>query len=939
MHRSVALALVSLSLSIAGCGSAPASPAAPAAPVAGSPAAGAAAGSGKARWQAGPPRQIRQLEGITEYELSNGMRVLLFPDPSKETVTTNVTYLVGSRHEGYGETGMAHLLEHMLFKGSTNVPDLDSELERRGATYNASTWYDRTNYYETLPAKGDNLEWSLAMEADRMVNAFIRKQDLASEFSVVRNEMEAGENDPRAILEERILSTAYLWHNYGNSTIGARSDVEKVPAPALRGFYEKYYQPDNAVLVVAGKFEPKQALDLVNRTFGAIPRPARKLELDYTVEPVQDGERNVVLRRVGDVGIVAVAYHVVAGPDPDFAAVDAIGEILTAEPSGRLYKALVTTGMATGVSASTYVGRDPTALILFATVRADKPLDKVRDKMISIIEGLGNGTIRDDEVARFRARRKKASKHLFSNSQQLAMALSESVAQGDWRVMLLTRDRTAQVTPDQVKKVASAYLRSSNRTLGMFVPAKAPERAPLAVRPDVAAMLEGYTGAPPIAEGEEFAYTIDNIEKRTRRGKLDSGMTWAFLSKETRGDAVRARVTIRYGTEKDWKGKIAAASMLGDMMRRGTAKRSFQDITDQLDVLEATLTVSAEPGAVTFSVLTNRDNLHASLALIDEMLRRPTFPAAQLEVLRKEQLAALEEQKTDPQALAFTTMLRKVRPRKPTDIDYETLPEEQIARIKAVKVGQLKSLHALLGASHGQLTIVGDFDPAQTEAAVAKLWGGWKSARPYARLVRQHIDVQGVAHEVDTPDKENAFLAVGIPIAVRDDDPAYPALVVGNYVLGGGGFASRLVGRLREKEGWSYGAGSVVQGDPQDAVGILFCYAILAPQNAGKGLTALVEEFDRVVGAGLTDKDVAAARSSLLEDYSRNLSSDSFLLTRLHDYLYLGRTLKFDAERNARFKALTAREVNEALKARLDSKHLIKVTGLDKKKAAAQQGK
>ena len=293
---------------------------------------------------------VTSVEGISEYQLDNGLRLLLFPDPSKETATVNVTYLVGSRHEGYGETGMAHLLEHLMFKGAKGHKNIPDELTAHGCRPNGSTWFDRTNYFETFSATDENLTWALEMEADRMVNSFISEDDLASEMTVVRNEFESGENNPRGVLEERVLSTAYLWHNYGNSTIGCRADLENVPISRLQAFYRTWYQPDNAVLVVAGKFDPAQTLDLVGRTFGRIPRPTRSIMRTYTTEPAQDGERAVTLRRVGETQQVVVAYHIPAGSHPDFAPLEMLGFILGDEPSGRLYRGLVSTEKASSVS-------------------------------------------------------------------------------------------------------------------------------------------------------------------------------------------------------------------------------------------------------------------------------------------------------------------------------------------------------------------------------------------------------------------------------------------------------------------------------------------------------------------------------------------------------------------------------------------------------------
>ncbi|HEY6573129.1 MAG TPA: pitrilysin family protein, partial [Candidatus Eisenbacteria bacterium] len=385
-----------------------------------------AAGSRKAS-TAAPARaeKIASVEGITEYHLSNGMRVLLFPDPSKQTATVNITYLVGSRHEGYGETGMAHLLEHLLFKGSKKHPDIYQELTSHGSRPNGTTWFDRTNYFETFAATDENLEWALDLEADRMVNSFIAKKDLDSEMTVVRNEFEIDENDSRAILTERVYSTAYLWHNYGKSTIGARSDIEGVPIERLQAFYRKWYQPNNAILVVAGKFDEAKTLRTIEKKYGVLPRSKTPIERTYTVEPVQDGERTVTLRRVGDTKVASAAYHVPAGSDPEFAAVSVLSFILGDEPSGRLYKALVETKKAATISVDATEFRDPGLLYADATTTSDGSIEEARDIMIRTLEGFAAAPPTEQEVARARDNLLKRWDLTIRDSQRAALQLSE----------------------------------------------------------------------------------------------------------------------------------------------------------------------------------------------------------------------------------------------------------------------------------------------------------------------------------------------------------------------------------------------------------------------------------------------------------------------------------------------------------------------------------
>ena len=217
------------------------------------------------------------VEGVTQYQLPNGLRVVLFPDSGKPTVTVNMTYLVGSRHEGYGETGMAHLLEHLMFKGSKNYPEPTKEFTRRGFRMNGSTWLDRTNYFVSFNAVEDNLDWALGWMADAMTNSFIAKSDLDTEMTVVRNEFEMGENNPTSVLLKRMQSVLFDWHNYGNSTIGARSDIENVKIENLQAFYHRYYQPDNAVLTVSGMIDEKETIEKIEKIFSSIPKPTREL--------------------------------------------------------------------------------------------------------------------------------------------------------------------------------------------------------------------------------------------------------------------------------------------------------------------------------------------------------------------------------------------------------------------------------------------------------------------------------------------------------------------------------------------------------------------------------------------------------------------------------------------------------------------------------------
>ena len=878
------------------------------------------------------PKQVTQVEGITEYVLANGMHVLLFPDSSTENVTVNVTYLVGSRMEGYGETGMAHLLEHMMFKGSPKHPKVWEELKAKGASNNASTWYDRTNYFETLPNKGDNLSWALEMEADRMVNSNIAQADLDKEFSVVRNEFEIGENQPAQILSERVWSTAFLWHNYGKSTIGSRADIEKVPATTLKRFYKKYYRPDNAVLMVAGKLDEKATLALIEQHFGKLANPAGAIEPTYTTEPQQDGERLVSLRRNGDVQVVEVAYHVAATSDPDYAGVEAISEVLTDEPSGRLYVALVKSGMATSVSANQLTLHDPGLFEISATVPANKSIDAVRDKMIAIVEGLAKDKPTDEEIARVKAKFKKRFKLSFANSAQLATAISEYIGAGDWRLYFWNRDRMEALTAESTTAVAAKYLQASNRTLGMFYPTKDAPRAPQKETPDIGKVVAGYKGKPPEAEGEKFDATLANIEKRTVRSALGNGMKLAILAKATRAHVVRARLTIRYGAEGDFTGKRIAASMLDDAMSRGTKKHTFQQLKDAYDTLEAQVSFGTQPGQLDVNIQTTRDNLPAVLALVDEVLRQPSFPQDQFDIAVKEAVSALEEQKSDPQTQAFTAIGRVISQYPKTHPLYVPTTEEQIAALKGLKLADVKKFQPLLGMSNATLAIVGDVDGAAVTSWVDKTWGTWKSPKPWKRLARKYTATVAGDQLLDFPDKANTLIGAAQSVNLKDDDADAPAMAVANFTLGGGGFVSRLVTRLRQKDGLSYFAFSAVQLPALDPAGAFIAGGAMNPENAKKGMAAMMEEIGKFVGQGLTADELTGAKTGLQQNFDRTLSNDGTVLGMLADGLYLDRKMEYWEKYYASIKALTLDQVNAAIKKYMKPEALVKITAGDKKK-------
>ena len=854
------------------------------------------------------------VEGITQYTLNNGLRVLLFPDETQAKTTVNITYLVGSRMENYGETGMAHLLEHMLFKGTPTQGNIMAELGKRGMDFNGSTWLDRTNYFETFPKSEENLEWALRMEADRMVNSKVARADLDSEMTVVRNEMERGENSPVRILVQRTMSVAFDWHNYGHDTIGARSDVELVNIARLQAFYHLYYQPDNAVLVIAGAFDPEKTLALVAKYFGTIPKPTRVLPSLYTSEPVQDGEREFTLRRVGNTQWLSALYHTVPAASPDSVAVEAAVGVMTLTPGGRLYKALVETEKASAVDDFIFRGFDPGFAMFLVQVPEKDPLDPAREGMLKTIQGTPSQPVTAAELERVRAKRLKEIDETINDPQRLGVALSESIAEGDWRLFFIRRDHWRSVTTADVDRVATEYFKPANVTVGAFVPDAKPDRSPVPPKVDIAATVKDYKGDPAVAAGEVFEATIPNLEARTQRFSLANGMKVALLPKKTRGETVHLALRVNYGDAQSIFGKAGEAELTGSMLMRGTAKHSRQELEDSLDLLRTTLEIDAQGTALSGGAQTVRKNLPATLDLIAEILREPSFPEKELDTLKRETIAGLEEERTEPRAIAVRALRRYDNPYPRGDERYEPTLDEEISDLTAPSAAALKAFHQqFYGGSAAEIAIVGDFDSAATRTQLEKLFVDWKAGKSYSRVPDPLVAKKPTAMPLETPDKANAYLRGGVSFPMSDKDPDYPALLLANYIIGGS-TDSRLWNRIRQKEGLSYGVASWLAVSSFEPNATFYVSATFAPEALTRLRAGLQDEFKRAATEGFTAQEIADGKRALLQERRLERTRDASLARGLVEQDYIGRTFAYSGEVDKAIEALTADKLSAVLR-------------------------
>lgn len=904
--------------------------------------------------------------GITEFGFPNGLRVLVFPDAADPKITVNVTYLVGSRHEGYGETGMAHLLEHMNFIETTNGRRIKDELVSRGASWNGTTSDDRTNYYETFTATDENLKWALGLETDRMVNVKFTKELLDTEMTVVRNEFERGENNPASILRERVASTAYLWHNYGKSTIGSKDDLEKVPVNRLAEFYKKFYQPDNAVLVITGRLDEAKTLQVVADSMGKLPRPGRALDQTYTVEPAQDGERFVSLRRVGQGQTVMIAYHAVAAAHPDAAVLQVLAGIMNGGgggrggrgggggQEGRLTKALVDTKLAESASMGFQLQHDPGLVMVSASLNQDQSLDAVRDAIYTALDDIVKNPPTREEVDRVTSQLARGLENSLSNAQSIATgALNSSIAQGDWRLMFLQHDRLQDIVPADIVRAAQTYFKSSNRTVGFYKPDAAPDRTVVPAAPDLADTFRSYTSKVSVVRGESFDPTIANIESRVMRSKLPNGMKVAVLSKKTANNIVGATIDLRFGDASTLAGQREAASFAGGLLMAGTKSHSRTQIQEELRKLNAQVFVSGGGGgggggrggrgggaggglsSATASISAPAENFVPALKLAVEMLKEPLYPQDDFDRIKTQQLKALEQVPTEPTQLAAERLNRHLSPFAKGEAQYSPTRQEQIPELEKVTLEDARKFHdQFYGANYGVFAVVGPVDAAEIQKTVASLLGGWNTSKAYKPLVMPFKKTPPINEKIETPDKANAQFLAGQRFQLSQNDPDYPAMVLSSYLFGEP-ITSRISDRIRNREGLSYGANARITVPAEGDSAMLTGTVSLNPAVGPKVESSFVDELKKVYDSGFTAAEVAAAKKAYLDSRMVGRSTDAALLALMVSHEQLDRPFKWDSDLEAKIQALTLEQINAAFRKHIDPNALSIVKAGDFKTAGA----
>lgn len=828
----------------------------------------------------------------TRHVLTNGLAVILREVHAIPIISSWLWYHVGSRNEPSGMTGAAHWVEHMMFKGSPAFPkgQLDKLVARNGGVFNAFTNTDYTAYFETLPAA--KLDLALHIESDRMANALFEPQEVEAERTVIISEREGLENYPEFLLAEEVSAAAFKVHPYHHEVIGWKSDLRAMTREQLYAFYRTYYAPNNATLVLVGDLDSDEVLVRIEALFGGIPRVDNIPVIDVE-EPPQRGERRVKVRQMGPTSYVQIAYHTPKATHEDAAALMVLDAVFSgAKPmslmrptstsrSARLYRALVETELASDVSSSFSLTIDPSLFSLEATVRPERQAMEVEEALLLEVEKIISDGVSEEELAKARKQTRAQLAYSTESAANQAYWLGFFDLLGDHKQFERFEEAIVSVSREQVQAAAHKYLLEDNRTVGHFIPVNPPggsgttPRAPLGrswphavfYQMSCPCQTNIFSGQAQAAMGPETV----------RREVLDNGAV-VLAYRNSAAPSLVVMGNIKAGAALDPADKRGLASLTGDTLERGTARRTFQQLNEELDSVGASLHVGAGGHTAGFVGKALVEDADLLLDIMSDVMCNPTFPEEEVRKLRGETIADLREMDDDTRQVASQRFRELLYP---AEHPYHYRVAGYVESVSCISRSDLESFYRhYYDPRNLTLVVVGDMDTALMVEKIAQYLGDW---RPGAEVVDWQLPPvqnppKGQHDIVVMPDKTQVDLAWGFIGMERRSPDYYPAFLL-DVIWGQLGMMGRLGEKVREEMGLAYYAYSRL--DAGFGPGPWIVRAGINPCNVQKALDAITTEARRLLDEPVSEEELADVNAFLTGSMPLRLETNEGLATAL----------------------------------------------------------
>jgi len=851
--------------------------------------------------------------GMSAYTLANGFKIILIPFPTASNVRVELLVKTGSKLEGYGETGMAHLLEHMLFKGAGSRKNIKEDLTALGASWNGTTNADRTNYFETLSSDPEKLDEVIRLEADRFIYAKFTKADLDSEMTVVRNELENSERNPSRLVMDALARNTFIWHGYSRSTIGARTDIENTSYEALRDFHRKHYRPDNAALIVSGNFDVQRVVALATKLFSAAKNPSTAKPRNWTFDSPQAlTQRSELYASVGTT-VVASAWKLPGLSERDAHALDLAVTAVCDADWGSLRKELVTNrGLAVTASCSTSTEADYSRLMAFAKAGQDADAQTLSNELIRHIQDMANKGVTQEQLERARLSEMNQIERAFDSHESIARIVSQYEVAGDWRLMFWVRDVVKSLQLEEANAALKKWVVATNRSDVLLRHTEA--TSPLVITPPALAStrVEGKSWPSIFSDADPAPKSLVELSKSTRSFVLDGEKASASLiRRKTQGDKVWLVLENDYGTAETLSHRKNACTAASYLMGFGGGGLTRDVLSRRMEELKATWNLRLSG----MSMEVPRKNLDKVFEILFSVWSEPLLPLNEFESYKSGLLASYESQLKSPVALADNA----------TRLRFDNFPkghwskpktyEEQIADAKSLSYEDVqRCVKDFAKISHARVGVVGNLH----EQDIRALWV--KAALTNSEMKYQRIadptaptKVDTALIRVDKPDTPNARVLGVAVVALSRQSKDFPALQLAVEVMGGN--ASSLIWKeLREKDGLAYSTGMQVSGSMMDDRTTIQLYATSASAQADKAMEKLKMVLQRVLDEGLSDADIARAKKTWVERRKAFLGRESNFASTLADALLDGYDFLARAKFDESIEQVTAEQATDVLR-------------------------
>ncbi len=844
--------------------------------------------------------------GIGETRLENGLTVLTLERHTAPLVSCQIWFGVGSVDEAPGQTGLAHFLEHLMFKGTDRYAkgEIDRITLKNGGSNNAATSKDWTYYYFNFAS--DRWMTALQIEANRMRNLAFAPAEFEAERKVVIEELQIGRDAPWTELDETIEAIAYTAHPYKNPIIGWKTDVERISREEVKAFYDRHYHPGNAIIVLVGDFETRNALAKIVSLFAGIPAGNHR-SAPRSAEPPQNGERRFVVHRDAELARLEVIYHTVPASHPDDAVLDVLRQILVGGKSARLTRRLAEEErLVTFVSASNDTREDPGIFWIWSEVRAGVEPEKVEAALNEETGRLRTELVTEDELARAKSSLRTDLVFGRATAENLASEIGYLATIADWRLTVTAEERLLAVTREDLRRVAHQVFSPANRTVGMELPGG---RGNAGAKPASPPRRSPRSTTAAVGAGPSLRLSPTVI-------KLDNGLI-LLLSRHSTIPVLALRAHTNAG--RLWEARPGLGTLTGRYLLEGAGDRNGQALADELSRLGAMVDTSAT--GLSARCLT--ENAQETIAIVADILMRPTLPESSFTKLRDRQLSELRSEADNPERLARRAFERAVY----GDHPYANSTLGTKESLSLLTHGEIQDHHRwFYGPNHMVISAVSDLPIEEMRVLLEAAFRDWAPRLSPPREPPPEIPAPA-PNTIEIPrETDQANIYVG-HVGIKRSDPDYTSLLVMDYVLGmSPGFTDRLSRTLRDRDGLAYNVYATIALPASHAPGTFFACIGTSAHQRDRAIEGIVAEIERIRTEEVTPEELADSKAYLTGSFVFRYETAVQMSSNLI-YLYRhGLGFDYPARFAERIAAVTSKEVLRVARKHLRPEHLIKVS-------------